>query len=34
MINKKDVLKLEGLMYLYALSKKGSKREVADILRI
>ena len=24
MINKKDVLKLEGLMYLYALSKKGS----------
>lgn len=34
MINKKDVLKLEGLMYLYALSKKGSKREVADILNV
>lgn len=32
MINKKDIAKLESLMYLYALSKAGSKREVADKL--
>lgn len=32
MINKKDITKLEGLLYLYAVSKVGSKREVADKL--
>lgn len=30
MISKKDITKLESLMYLYALSKAGSKREVAE----
>lgn len=32
MISKKDINKLEGLLYLYALSKIGSKREVAGKL--
>lgn len=32
MISKRDIAKLEGLMYLYALSKSGSKREVAEKL--
>lgn len=32
MINKKEISKLEGLLYLYALSKSGSKREVAEKL--
>lgn len=32
MISKKDIAKLEGLLYLYALSKTGSKREVAEQL--
>lgn len=32
MISKKDISKLEGLLYLYALSKSKSKREVAEKL--
>lgn len=32
MISKKDIVKLEGLLYLYAISKTKSKREVADKL--
>lgn len=32
MITKKDIAKLDGLLYLYALSKTSSKREVADKL--
>ncbi len=32
MISKKDIAKLDGLLYLYALSKTSSKREVADKL--
>lgn len=32
MINKKDISKLESLLYLYAFSKHGSKRAVAEKL--
>lgn len=32
MISKKDIAKLEGLLFLYAISKTRSKREVADKL--
>ena len=32
MISKKDISKLDGLLYLYAVSKAGSKREVAEKL--
>ena len=32
MISKKDISKLEGLLYLYAVSKTNSKREVAGKL--
>lgn len=34
MINKKDILKLESLLYLYAFSKHGSKRAVAEKLGV
>lgn len=32
MISKKDIAKLEGVLYLYAISKTNSKREVAERL--
>lgn len=34
MISKKEIQKLEGVLYLHALSKSNSKREVADKLGI
>ncbi len=34
MISKRDIYKLNGLLYLYALSKTGSKREVGDCLGV
>lgn len=34
MLTKKEILKLEGLLYLYALSKASSKREVSRNLNI
>ena len=34
MISKKDIYKLNGLLYLHALSKAGSKREVSETLGV